>query len=195
MFVIVSFSVSEKLHFRLNNPSIYSWLDCDCAYLIASQPYSMRNAKSRMNASPLQYTSNFTKFNHWSYTMSPDYAINRPAITCPNCALHQFKPLSGLCRRCNRPLVYSFAYKRKTLTNVEPAILSTESLAKSIGSKIRRQRKMCKISQHRLATISNTARPSLSRIENGIVLPSLNTLCRISAALGLELHELFISNR
>lgn len=144
---------------------------------------------------PLLHPFKSTNSKYRSYPMSPDYTIDRPAITCPNCALHQFKPLSGLCRRCNRPLVYSFAYRRKTISNVEPAILSTESLAKSIGSKIRRQRKMCKISQQRLATITNTARPSLSRIENGIVLPSLNTLCRISAALGLELHELFISNR
>jgi transcriptional regulator with XRE-family HTH domain len=88
-------------------------------------------------------------------------------------------------------MIYSFAYKRKTMSHAELVTKSTESLSKNIGATIRKLRKQQKLTQQRLATLTKTARPSLSKIENGIVLPSLNTLSRISIALGVELKELF----
>jgi transcriptional regulator with XRE-family HTH domain len=46
------------------------------------------------------------------------------------------------------------------------------------------------MSQERLASTSGTARPSLSRIERGLVVPKLRTLMKIMSALGIDFFDL-----
>lgn len=55
-----------------------------------------------------------------------------------------------------------------------------------IGSKIRQERTKRNIKQYELAEKSGISNTYLSDIENGRTTPSIKTLKRIAAALGLE---------
>jgi transcriptional regulator with XRE-family HTH domain len=71
----------------------------------------------------------------------------------------------------------------------------TEALAKRIGAAIRSLRKERKLSQRRLAEAMGTARSYISKLERGLLVPSLQTLERATSALGIDIADLFLRLR
>lgn len=63
-----------------------------------------------------------------------------------------------------------------------------------VGLNIRRMREEVGITQTKLAQVINIHQESLSRIELGRIKPSLTTLEKIAAALGVAISELFDDN-
>ncbi len=67
-----------------------------------------------------------------------------------------------------------------------------EKCLKSLGSKIREQRKMQKLSQDKLALMigSSMGKAYVSRIEQGKCNVSVGVLCRIASALDVKVRDL-----
>ena len=63
-----------------------------------------------------------------------------------------------------------------------------------IGKRIRQLREMKKLSQGDLEETTGLLRCYISRVENGHTVPSLETLERFAAALGVPLYQLFCEN-
>ena len=63
-----------------------------------------------------------------------------------------------------------------------------------IGKRIRQVREMRKLSQGDLEETSGLLRCYISRVENSHTVPSLETLERFAAALGVPLYQLFCEN-
>lgn len=125
--------------------------------------------------------------------MNKTHLLHRKEVSCPSCALKQFRTSSGLCRRCRQPLGHPLVRACGPSINCPDTGVSKEALAKRLGAAIRSLRRARKMSQERLAIASGTARPCLSRIERGLAVPKLPTLTRISSALDVDLADLFAS--
>ena len=65
-----------------------------------------------------------------------------------------------------------------------------DKISAKIGLKIVLERTKRKLSQEKLAELSNLSKNSLGAIERGTSSPSIDTLDRIAAALNIELSEL-----
>jgi transcriptional regulator with XRE-family HTH domain len=76
--------------------------------------------------------------------------------------------------------------KQKT---TKKADLETRDMA--IGARIRQLREQKKLSQGDIERVTGLLRCYTSRVENGHTVPSLETLERYAAALGLPLYQLF----
>jgi HTH-type transcriptional regulator/antitoxin HipB len=68
--------------------------------------------------------------------------------------------------------------------NPMPAIVSS---ARTLGRALRDARRRQKLSQQALAERSGVAQPTISNLERGTTHASLDTILRVTAALGLEL--------
>jgi len=64
-------------------------------------------------------------------------------------------------------------------------------LAKRIGSELRRLRRSMRLSMKQLAKETGLSAPLFSRIENGLVMPSIPTLQRVSDALKVDIEAFF----
>ena len=62
----------------------------------------------------------------------------------------------------------------------------------NFGISIRNQRKKARLSQERLADIAELDRKTISRIENGHLSPSMDTLWAIADALKLDAYQLLL---
>jgi transcriptional regulator with XRE-family HTH domain len=64
-------------------------------------------------------------------------------------------------------------------------------IAKTIGKRISSRRRLAGISQARLAETIGVAPETISRIETGALIPSLERLVSVAAELDIELDDLF----
>ena len=67
----------------------------------------------------------------------------------------------------------------------------TLQLARRIGDKLYSRRRAAHLTQEALAEAVGVTPETISRVERGVALPSVETAWRIATALGIELHELF----
>ncbi|NIX75201.1 helix-turn-helix domain-containing protein [Microvirga terricola] len=67
----------------------------------------------------------------------------------------------------------------------------TDFLKRTIGSRVRTARKATGQTQEQLASAVGCTIESVSNIERGVSLPTLRTLSRIAANLGVSLKDLF----
>ncbi|HSP81607.1 MAG TPA: helix-turn-helix transcriptional regulator [Myxococcaceae bacterium] len=73
------------------------------------------------------------------------------------------------------------------------AELYDEELSKlALARKVRQLREQKHMSQEQLAALVNTKQPAIARIESGKVMPRLDLLQRIAAALGMRLELRFV---
>jgi DNA-binding XRE family transcriptional regulator len=116
-------------------------------------------------------------------------------LRCAHCFLQQFVTATGFCRRCHRSLEKLYV----DLPNPSPlsiiACLPAKLLAKRIGATIRILRKERRFSQKRLANKIGISRPSITKLESGKSIPTLAKLQRVTAALGIDIAELFLRIR
>lgn len=127
--------------------------------------------------------------------MQSDLSAHREAQRCPRCRLVQFRTAAGTCRRCGGPLGKPHLAARSQSSQSSQPDLSGMTVAQQIGITIRRLRKERKLSQQQLAAAMGTARPYISRLERGLVDPSLQTLDRAAFALGVGLADLLLALR
>lgn len=71
-------------------------------------------------------------------------------------------------------------------------MLSDEDFIKKVGLQIKKLRKEQKLTQLDLAIKSNMEENALQRIETGRTNPTLKTLLKITTALNVKFHQLFI---
>jgi transcriptional regulator with XRE-family HTH domain len=78
-----------------------------------------------------------------------------------------------------------------------PALsVSTDAdLIAAIGSLTRRLRREKKLSQFRLAKAVGSTRSHISKIERGLVVPTIPTVARLASALGIDIAEFFLHLR
>lgn len=124
--------------------------------------------------------------------MQSNYLLRGEVLRCPRCRLVQFRPASGLCRRCGVSLGRTIPGAPSSAAQSSGAEPAGAPLAKQLGAAIRRLRKERKLSQQDLASAMGTARTSVSRLERGLLLPSLPTIERATFALGIGIADLFL---
>jgi transcriptional regulator with XRE-family HTH domain len=121
----------------------------------------------------------------------------REVVRCsyPECTLIQFKTVSGLCRRCHRPLEIEEPVRPGPVAvETHPVEPSSEAGLKVAGQvkEIRRARHM---SQRQLAGRMLVPRTYISKIENGKAIPTLGSLDRLATALGVDVRQLVRDTR
>ena len=99
---------------------------------------------------------------------------------------------TGFCRRCRRSPGDPHLYSPNPSPLPSGDCLSAKFLAKRIGATIRILRKQRRLSQQRLASKAGTSRPAITKLESGKSIPTLAKLQRVTAALGMELADLFL---
>ncbi len=126
----------------------------------------------------------------------------REAIRCKTCALVQYRTRTGNCRRCVRQLptgVDAFIPPTEPSEilagELQPIARPTNiQTVEKIGRRIQHLRKSRGLTQRQLHRRSRISRSYLARIESGIMTPSLNTVEKISKALGVALNDFFIQD-
>lgn len=67
---------------------------------------------------------------------------------------------------------------------------AVDPVARAIGAAVRRARTTASLSTRELAAKAGLSQPFVSTVENGLSMPSVATLYRLAAALGVGAHEL-----
>ena len=111
------------------------------------------------------------------------------AVRCPSCGLCQFKTVGRTCPRCNRPLILRFTGPPTTYVPQEAYEVS------ALGLLIRKMRRERKLSQTGLAKKMGTSRAQVSKIETGLVVPTIRTLSRFAVVFGIDIVEIFLQLR
>lgn len=117
---------------------------------------------------------------------------DRKAIRCPRCRLMQFMTPRNKCRRCHVPL-----YRLEDLSVQEvPEDRSAGDLVEArknlgtVGRAFRFFREERHISQEQAARLMDLPRTYISKIENGKAAPTLRSIERLAAVLGISVSEL-----
>lgn len=103
----------------------------------------------------------------------------RDVLICPWCKLRQYIATANLCRRCRRPLPFTFL-------DISLSSIDRHSLSSVVGNTIRELRQRRGYSQSALGSMIGSHRTHVSRIENAQLTPSLAILVRTAAALGID---------
>ena len=132
----------------------------------------------------------------------------REVVRCHGCQLVQFRTLSGMCRRCYRPLqlpqpesqaaekIRSEYHTEAPLSTGEHGMgAATELHGKTmkefqLGARLRELRERNYMTQAEVAVRAHVPRTYVSRIEHAHLLPGLSVSQRIADALGVELLDL-----
>lgn len=119
----------------------------------------------------------------------------REVVRCEYCRLMQFRTSNALCRKCHKPLdIEEPVALAPQLVVGTPCDSSTEAGLKVAGQvrEIRRQRHL---SQRQVANRMEVPRTYISKIENGKAIPTLGSLERLAAALGVDICQLVRDSR
>jgi len=117
----------------------------------------------------------------------------REVARCEHCRLMQFRTSSGLCRRCHKQLeVEEPARLAPQLVTAAP---SCEEAGEQVAAQVRDIRRARHMSQRQLAGRMQVPRTYISKIENGKAIPTLGSLERLAAALGVEIGKLVQDSR
>jgi transcriptional regulator with XRE-family HTH domain/ribosomal protein L37E len=121
---------------------------------------------------------------------------DREVIRCKTCGLVQYRTRTGNCRRCLRP---PSTVERLIQPAVPKIILeddrqlfeksANQMAVENIGLRIRQLRRSRRMTQCQLHARSRVSRSWLSRIESGLMTPSLGTLEKLSEALGVSVNR------
>ena len=116
----------------------------------------------------------------------------REVVRCKfsDCRLVQFRPSNSHCLKCHRPL----EVEEPVRLGPVPVLLhiadpSTEAGLKVAGQ-VREIRRARHLSQRQLAGRMQVPRTYISKIENGKAIPTLGSLARLAAALGVDVRQL-----
>jgi len=114
----------------------------------------------------------------------------REVVRCTFCTIVQFKTINGLCRKCHRPLEIEEPVRPGPIpVDSQPAEPSSEAGLKVAGQ-VKEIRRARHLSQRQLAGRMQVPRTYISKIENGKAIPTLGSLERLAAALGVDVRQL-----
>jgi len=120
---------------------------------------------------------------------------SREVVRCEHCKLVQYRTSNSLCRKC-----------RKNLDMDEPARLAPQLVTTApvapaaeagirVATQVRDIRRARHLSQRQLAGRMLVPRTYISKIENGKAIPTLGSLERLAAALGVDVSQLVCDAR
>ena len=131
--------------------------------------------------------------------------MDRAVARCGVCNLNQFVPKNGCCRRCGRPLDQNTKPEERDMSASEPfAPHKTDAMAPSLVSDrnyrsrwskalalvLRKEREEKKLSQWEVSQRAGLHPTYISRLENGRLGISLQTLSLCAKAFGLSVAEI-----
>ena len=113
----------------------------------------------------------------------------REVLRCDHCTLVQFRPTSGLCRRCHKCLEVEMAEPEPAPIALVPAPPEKEG-GLQVATAVRDLRHVRNLSQRQLAARMGVPRTYISKIENGKAMPTLSSLDRLAKALQVDISAL-----
>ena len=116
----------------------------------------------------------------------------REVVRCnfPDCKLVQFKPSNSLCRRCHRPLEIDEPVHPGPVAVESRAVDPSTEAGLKVAGQVKEIRRARHLSQRQLAGRMQVPRTYISKIENGKAIPTLGSLERLAAALGVDVRQL-----
>ncbi len=116
----------------------------------------------------------------------------REVLRCERCQLVQFRSSGGNCRRCHKPLE-----PEEPLSLPAPMrpVITPQREEADVAAAVRSLRRESGLSQRQLANRMEVPRTYISKIENAKALPTLSSLQRLAAALGVPMTALLRDGR
>ena len=114
----------------------------------------------------------------------------REVVRCEFCRLMQYRTTNSLCRRCHRPLDIEEPVHLAPQLVASPAGPSSAEAGLQVAGQVREIRRARHLSQRQLAGRMQVPRTYISKIENGKAIPTLSSLERLAAALGVDVRQL-----
>jgi transcriptional regulator with XRE-family HTH domain len=125
---------------------------------------------------------------------TPVSVETREVVRCEFCKLVQFRTSNSLCRKCHKPLDNEEPAPLPQLVTSQPAAPSAEA-GLQVSQQVRDIRRARHMSQRQLAGRMQVPRTYISKIENGKAVPTLGSLERLAAALGVHICQLVRDER
>lgn len=113
----------------------------------------------------------------------------REVLRCDHCDLVQFRRATPVCLRCKRSLEVKAPEPAATPLTLIPSTPAPEGNLQ-VATAVRDLRHVRNLSQRQLAARMNVPRTYISKIENGKAMPTLSSLQRLAAALGVDISAL-----
>lgn len=114
----------------------------------------------------------------------------REVARCEYCRLMQYRTSNALCRRCHKPLDVEEPVVLAPQLVACQAAPACEEAGAQVAAQVRDIRRARHLSQRQLAGRMAVPRTYISKIENGKAIPTLGSLERLAAALGVEMSQL-----
>lgn len=125
---------------------------------------------------------------------TPVCVETREVVRCEYCKLVQFRTSNSLCRKCHKPLDFEEQPRLPQLVSSHSAP-SPEDAGLQVAAQVRDIRRARHLSQRQLAGRMMVPRTYISKIENGKAIPTLSSLERLAAALGVHVSQLVRDER
>jgi len=119
----------------------------------------------------------------------------REVARCEHCRLMQFRTSSGLCRRCHKQLEVEEPAQLAPQLVTSTANPACEEAGEQVAAQVKQIRQARHMSQWQLAGRMQVPRTYISKIENGKAIPTLGSLERLAAALGVDISKLVQDSR
>ncbi|MGH9522717.1 MAG: helix-turn-helix domain-containing protein [Terriglobales bacterium] len=118
----------------------------------------------------------------------------REVIRCPKCTLNQFKTASQKCRRCRFSLAPEPEPIQPKAAAVPPPVLtgSRLTLDTALAAVLIYARQRSGLSQRDVALRMRVPRTYISKFENGKATPTIASLYKIAAAIGVSPQRLVL---
>jgi transcriptional regulator with XRE-family HTH domain len=113
----------------------------------------------------------------------------REVLRCDRCSLVQFRTSNSLCRKCRHPLDVEERMLLAPQLVASPSAQAAEA-GLQVAGQVREIRRARHLSQRQLASRMQVPRTYISKIENGKAIPTLGSLERLAAALGVGVCHL-----
>ena len=120
-------------------------------------------------------------------------AVLMQSIACPHCQLNQFPSKTGECLRCHKPTRISYFALDVPRYAAARSAVSVNQIRPLMGRVLRIMRSRRGLNQELLSRSSRVSRGQVSRFDSGAACPSLSSLLRIAATLGID--QLVIQTR
>ena len=125
---------------------------------------------------------------------TPVCVETREVVRCEYCKLVQFRTSNSLCRKCHKPLDYEEQPRLPQLVSSQFSASPAEA-GLQVAKQVRDIRRARHLSQRQLAGRMMVPRTYISKIENGKAIPTLSSLERLAAALGVHVSQLVRDER
>ncbi|HEV2135012.1 MAG TPA: helix-turn-helix domain-containing protein [Terracidiphilus sp.] len=125
---------------------------------------------------------------------TPVCVETREVVRCERCKLVQFRTSNSLCRKCHTALDFEEPARLPQLVSIQREG-SPEDAGLHVAQQVRDIRRARHMSQRQLAGRMMVPRTYISKIENGKAIPTLGSLERLAAALGVHVSQLVRDER